>query len=232
MPPETPDHMLERGFPSQDPSALTTAQLLREISSLKDVLGVRLDAIEKASDVFAENISRVPTSTQQAVGTLRELVEARFSEVYTTIEAKAALTNEKLDGIYEQFALRDKAVKETSDLNATALQAALAAAEKSAQKTNDSFVISAEKTAASFTKTQDAQAAAVSALSNALSDKLNDQKERITAIESRSGGIGQAWGWVAGGIGLLFSFITVAIAILVFLSHSNTAAVAPIVIPK
>jgi hypothetical protein len=224
--------MSERGFPVQDPSALTTAQLLREITSLKDVLGVRLNGIEKANDVFAENINRFPTATEKAVTTLRELVDSRFSEVYTTIQDQGALINEKLEGIHAQFGLRDKAVKETSDLNSTALQAALAASEKSSNRQTEWFAASQLKLENTFTKQLDQMAETVKTLNNNLTDKVNTVKESLNLIAGSSSGRNALWGWIAGGIGLLFSFVMVVIAVLVFLSHSNATAVAPIVIPK
>jgi hypothetical protein len=200
-----------------DPSFLTTQQLAREISGLRELLEARLNAIDKATSLFEGNLTRVPTEVDKAVATLQALHEAKFSEVSTTIRGLNVLIDEK-------FLLRDKGVKETADLTSTALQAALAAAEKSAQKTSDSFIVSASKTEATFTKIQDAQAAAVSALSSALNDKMQDQKERITAIEARSGGMGSLWGWIVGGVGLLISFLMAALTVFAFLHSSGTPA--------
>ena len=137
------------------------------------------------------------------------------------IEALRRLIDERFSGIQVQFKERDTRVTENAILIKSALDAALQAAKES---------VSVSGTAT--TKLLDAIALTVTTLGNSLSSTINDLKDRVGAIEGRSGGIGQTWGWVAGGIGLLFSFITVAIAVLVYLSHSNATAVAPIVIPK
>jgi hypothetical protein len=79
-----------------DPSPLTTAALQREVASifrelttLKEqsrtelsseikVLEAKITAIDKATGVFQENLTRVPTEVQKAVQNLRDLHETRL----------------------------------------------------------------------------------------------------------------------------------------------------------
>ena len=204
--------------PRPDPSILTTQQLNQAVIGLKEIIGVRLDAIEKANTTFVENINRVPTDVQKAVATLESLHESKFRQVLENIKALNILIDEK-------FLLRDKGVNETAALNSTALQAALAAAKESAQKQTDWFGASALKTESGFTKQIESLGITVQALGNSLGDKLNDLKERQNLIEGRSGGMNSLWGWIVAAAGLVFSGITILIAIAVYFSH-NAAVIA------
>ena len=230
--------------PRPDPTVLTTQQLAREIANVKELITGRLDRMDKAQELFENNLTRVPTEVQRAVGTLEALHSVRFDQVYTSIAALALLVDTKFDAnehsrsekflrVDDQFALRDKAVKETADLTGLALTAALAAAEKSAQRQTDWFSASQSKLEATFTKQQDQLAETVKTLNNTLSDKVNTVKESLTLISGSSSGRSAMWGWVVAGAGLVFSGIAIIVAIAVYLSHiSPVSAVAPIVIPK
>jgi hypothetical protein len=64
-----------------DPTPLTTAMLLREIANLSEKIGIRIDAVEKAQEVFRDNLTRVPTEVQKEVGHLRELHDQMFGDI-------------------------------------------------------------------------------------------------------------------------------------------------------
>ena len=138
------------------------------------------------------------------------------------IEALRKLMDERFSGIQVQFKERDTRVTENAILIKSALDAALQAAKESVSVSG-----------AATTKLLDAIALTVTTLGNSLSATIQDLKDRQNTLEGRSSGMGALWGWIVGGIGLLFSFVMMAIAVLVYLSHSNAvSAVAPIVIPK
>ena len=159
--------------PHPDPTALTTAQLNQAVSALRDLIGVRLDAIERATQVFSENINRFPTETQKAVGTLQALHEAMFDRVFSTIEALRVLIDEK-------FILRDKGVAETAALTSTALQAALAASKESVGEPNKSSALAISKSEAGTIKTIDGVSSILQASAKAVDDKFSDLKERLS----------------------------------------------------
>jgi hypothetical protein len=73
--------MAEDEYPPANPSPLTTAALFREISHLKDSLTVRIDALQRESNLFREDIKRVPTEVQREVGNLKELHEEKIKGV-------------------------------------------------------------------------------------------------------------------------------------------------------
>ena len=137
------------------------------------------------------------------------------------IEALRKLMDERFSGIQVQFRERDTRVTENAILIKSALDAALQAAKES---------VSVSGTAT--TKLLDAIALTVTTLGNSLSSTINDLKDRVGAIEGRSGGMSSLYGWIIAAVGLVFSGIGIVIALVVYLSHSNATAVAPIVIPK
>jgi type VI protein secretion system component VasK len=65
----------------QDPTALTTAQLLRELVSLREIVETRLNAIDKATQLFQENLMRVPTDTDKQIAHLKSLHDEKFAAV-------------------------------------------------------------------------------------------------------------------------------------------------------
>jgi tetrahydromethanopterin S-methyltransferase subunit G len=86
-----------------DPSALTTAQLWREIASLKELMQARLDATEKGISIAHEDLVRVPTDVQKQVGGLRDIhdqkfvaIAARLEEIHQRLENKRVTITELL----------------------------------------------------------------------------------------------------------------------------------------
>lgn len=144
---------------SQDPSTLTTQQLLRELANLRDLFDARLEAMAKAVELLQDFANRTPTTmdVQASVDRLREVVEQRF-----------------------------KGVENTFIQNATALTAALQAQEKQAIATTENSSTANNKTEAFFTKQLDMIGEARKDDSRANDDKLDALKERITIIESRT----------------------------------------------
>lgn len=144
---------------TQDPSTLTTQQLLRELANQRDLFDARLDAMAKAVDLLQDFANRTPTTmdVQASVDRLREVVEQRF-----------------------------KGVENTFIQNATALTAALQAQEKQAIATTENTSTANNKTEAFFTKQLDMIGEARKDDSRANDDKLDALKERITIIESRT----------------------------------------------
>src|SRR5688572_17684373 len=79
-----------------DPTLLTTQQLQREIATLKELMDARfetrLNAMDKAMNLFHDNITRVPTDTDKQISHLKELHERIF------------------DAVWQKFADQEKAV--------------------------------------------------------------------------------------------------------------------------
>jgi len=167
-----------------DPSALTTAQLLREIASLSErmeirvdgeikVLSAQLEALEKSITKAADDYTRVPTDVEKAVGNLQALHEVRFEGVGV-----------KFDAVQTQLAERDQKVSEVALATRTAVDAALAAAEKARTSQAESAGQAAAKAEAATVKQIDQQAALYQTETRALRDICNTLDRRLTAIES------------------------------------------------
>jgi hypothetical protein len=102
---------LKRGYdvrPVPDPTELTTQALYREVGALKELLFVRIDAMEQAIRLFNDNLTRVPTALDKEVVRLKELYEGRFE----CVEREIVLVREV---IQTRFDASEKAVKLLQD---------------------------------------------------------------------------------------------------------------------
>jgi hypothetical protein len=164
-----------------DPTPLTTAQLLREIQSLEKLMDQRIDAIEKAVEVAHENLVRVPTEVDKAVGHLRDVVMQKFET-----------TEVRFSGIKTQISERDIRVDQAAHETKVAVDAALAAQEKGANKQTETFIMSIAKSEAAIAKQMDQQSQLLVTTTHGLSDKIDDIKDRITRIEGEGRGLKEA----------------------------------------
>jgi hypothetical protein len=171
MPDRTPEDGALRARAGPDPSPLTTQQLLREIFLLREILEQqianiisRLDQGDKAVALLQAFADRTPTTkdVQHEVTALREVTMEKFGSINTT------------------FSQNDKA-----------LTAALQAQEKQAIATNDNTTTATAKMEAGFTKLFDAMALTVDTKFAGMGTQMQDTKDRLTAIESRTQGITQ-----------------------------------------
>lgn len=80
--------------PNPDPSAVTIQHVDREIKNLSEQIDARLDGMEKAVQVFHDDLVRVPTQTDRAIAGLRELLETRMDGM----DAVAQLLKERVEG--------------------------------------------------------------------------------------------------------------------------------------
>ena len=113
----------EMRTPVPDPTALTTAQLLRELGSLREIFETRLAGMDKAASVLAETVNRTPTAIQTAVTGIRDVYDERFVSVMRLIE-------EHDKGVSHRFAERDVRMEQTAAARESALSAALQAAKE------------------------------------------------------------------------------------------------------
>ena len=94
------------------PPFLTTEELRRDVSALREILQARLDGMDRAAVVLADTVNRTPTAIQTAIAHLKELHDERFASV--------AL----------QFKERDERSGQLAKTQAEALEAALRAAKE------------------------------------------------------------------------------------------------------
>src|ERR1043165_1319156 len=160
--------------PIPDPTLLTTQQLQREISALKEIIFTRLDANDKAVQLLHEDVTRVPTDTDKAIAHLRELHDERF------------------ESIEKQFSERDTRMTRELEPNQPALEAALLSAEKAVNKQNENFALSIAKSENSTNKQMEQMATLIHTSNGALEGKISDLKDRDTIIEGKTSSQSQA----------------------------------------
>lgn len=157
-----------------DPTALTTQQLWREISSLKELLTARIDSIEKAISIAHEDMVRVPTEVQKQVGNLRELHDEKFTAVQILID-------EKFGNVYQRFEERDVRTEQVSRDSKLAIDAALQAAKELGDEHNKFSSMAISKNEASTYRQLEQ-----------LDSKIVDLKDRLTRIEGMDLGADKA----------------------------------------
>jgi len=223
------------GLP-QDPTALTTQQLLRENFWLREVLeadqanlATRLDAANEAVKLLQAFADRTPTTmdVQHEVVALREVTFEKFSAIEEQFVQLAIQT--------DKAAL---AVKE-------AVKDAFAAAKEVVAQQNISNALSTDKSEKAIGKQIDGLIDQIKSIVKMMDDKFTDIKDRIIVIESKTsvsdpstaimlakledkflrlssiadtgagGAAGRAavWAMLLGGAGFLFSLILAVAAV-------------------
>jgi hypothetical protein len=144
----------------------TTATLQREVAHLSErvdlkidglaeKIAARLDAIDKATKLFEDSLTRVPTETDKAVGNLKALAEEKFAAVE------------------KQFKERDTRVAQQVASSQQAVDAALQAAKEAVAKSEVAQIKAIE------------QLGTLLATARAATEgQINDAKDRITRIEA------------------------------------------------
>src|SRR4026207_2120579 len=105
--------------PVPDPTLLTTAALTREIAALKELVVTRLDAMDKAMDIFSDNLTRAPTEVDKQISHLKELMIETF-----------AVHMEQFASIPPHFRERDVRGEQSAKDSKVAVDAALQAAKE------------------------------------------------------------------------------------------------------
>jgi hypothetical protein len=188
--------------PTPDPTVLTTQQLIREISSMREILEARMDGTDKAILQLQRQVEHGRTEVQDKVGHLQELHEEKFKSIAI------------------QFAERDTRTEQMSRDSKVAVDAALQAAKEAVGEQNKSSALAIAKSESATTKQIDQQAVLLQTATRAIDDKISDLKDRLTAIDGRTIGgdrtekrIGDQWGYLVGGIGMIVAVITLIILV-------------------
>lgn len=204
---------MEERRPLPDPTTLTTAQLLREIAWLREIVDKEFASVHSR---FEEN--------DKAVKLLQEFANRQptIAEVGGQIKALQDLHQEKFESIQTQFKERDTRLDQSSKDNKVAIDAALSAAKESVEKQNTSNTLAINKSEAAFTKQFDQTNLQINTIVKAVDDKIGDIKERITVIEAKTAGMSQQkseqrddtkanWGYIVAIIGLAIPLIALAV---------------------
>lgn len=194
-------------IPNPDPSKLTTEQLLRVSTSSEAVFGARLEGVRQA---FASRLDGMDKAI--------ELIQRTVDRSPSIAELNAKF-EEKFNSIQTQFAERDTRTEQTSKDSKVAVDAALQAAKEAVGEQNKSSALAIAKSEAATTKQIEQMGALFTTTTGGLSDKIDDLKDRVTAAEANKKGGHDVWGYVFGGVGLLFGVVVGIIAIVTFLER-------------
>jgi hypothetical protein len=181
--------------PVPDPTTLTTAQLLRELGALRELLFTRLDAMDKATTVLAETVNRTPTAIQTAVANLRDVYDERFKSVE------------------QQFLERDVRTEQAATASASALAAALQAAKEAVFEQAQAAARAAEKTELSFTKQIDQIGLQITTVAESVSDRIGELKERIDRNEGQNLGTAVTETSTRLNVGTIISIVAVVLVL-------------------
>jgi hypothetical protein len=207
--------------PIPDPTALTTAAQEKSIAALRELLDARLIGLEKQMKDIESNLAFNEARSVKRLDEVPSVIGAQVANL-------AALMNEKFKGVDQQFQGRD-----------TALAAALLAQKTSVDEQNKANAASAAKQDSAVTKQIDGIQSFIMANGKNTDDKIdgvkllvatqakglddkitdlraaiNDVRSLSSAISSRGAGQSDLIGYIVGGLGLLFAFITVMVLML------------------
>lgn len=117
-----------------DPTALTTAQLLREVALSREVLETRLDASDKAIEL----LQAYPTELDKAITALEALLGERFQRIEQAVDLKVtglqAQIDKRLEAQAVSTALALDAVNQANKIAQATAERAMAKAEAAAEK--------------------------------------------------------------------------------------------------
>lgn len=197
--------------PVPDPTVRTVEQLHREIEWAEKL---RDKEFEHLQTFFAE----ATAARDRAIALLQAFTDKSptTAEVSGAVDALKELMAEKFKSVDKQFTERDARTEQTSKDSKVAVDAALQAAKEAVSEQNKSNALAMAKSEASFTKQIDQQRDTSQQTASNIDGKINDLKDRLTAIEGRSKGAGDQWAVI----------IAVVMAVIAFGSLAFTAFVA------
>jgi hypothetical protein len=164
------------------PAYLTTEELRRDVSALREILQARLDGMDRATALLSETVNRTPTQIQTEIAHVRELMQEKLGSLGGQAE-------EKFASISLQFTERDVRTNQAATASAQALAAALQAAKEAVFEQAQAAAKAAEKTELSFSKQIDQIQLQITTVAEGLGDKIDDLKGRIDRGEGSDAGV-------------------------------------------
>ena len=188
--------------PDATATTTATATLRHEIESLKELLLMRIEGIEKSITVAHEDMVRVPTEVQKQVGNLKELLESK-------LETDRILKEEQFTKVGQRFDLLDKARIEQKADSALALNAALQSARDLYNEQTASSKEAIAKIETSTDRRFDSVALLINQNQKAADEKQQDLKERLDRTEGRGTGFSIGWSILVGAVGLVATLLVI-----------------------
>jgi hypothetical protein len=180
-----------------DPQALMQAIADRTASTLRTEMSTRIDAMDRATNLWHEDLVRVPTDVQKAVGALRDVMEQVIQRTMAELDGRHGREIERLHGeiatltevseerfksIQTQFALLKQATEQLDLANKVAIAAALQAQKESAGETQKSSQAAIAKSELSTAEAIKALTASNSTQIAGLTDRYKDYTSTVIAV--------------------------------------------------
>jgi hypothetical protein len=167
--------------PNPDPTIATNDAVERAMKSERDYVDGKIEMIDerfagmdKATQLRLQAIDHMPERIDEKVAHLGSLTNVRFEK-----------TDVRFEGIQTQFDERDERAARESRDNKIAVDAAFAAQEKLAVQQNEGNQVAIQKSEKATNETINKNQESSAAANGALSDKIEDQKDRTTRLEDR-----------------------------------------------
>jgi hypothetical protein len=206
--------------PRPDPTVLTTEALARGFQGLRDyidgqldVLRERLRGIDVATRLLNETVNQVPTDVQKEVSHLRELMD------------------EGLATIALQFRERDHRGDREAQANKAAIEAALAAQKEAVAKQDETNARATAKSDATTAETINRLTQLSETNTRALSEKVDDLKERISKVESVRQGAAEGKEETRAHLSIGTAVAGVLLAVLAFVGYRAVNPTPTVVTP-
>lgn len=166
------------------PETLTPEQVWREVNALKELIFTRLDALDKATELFHTDITRVPTDVDRQVSAAKDLISAEMDGTSRYFEEKFTGVEIKFEGVEAHFAQSDILRDKTAEQGGVALSAALQAAKEAVGEQNKSFALSIDKSEKATAEQIAALRLNYETALLGLNKTIDDLKERVVRAES------------------------------------------------
>jgi hypothetical protein len=189
-----------RLVPVPDPTALTTDQLRREISALREVVMIRIDGVESNAMTLKETLNNRKEEIDASALALRELLKSEINKL-------AIVTDEKFSGVSNQFIERDKRTDQLTVAAQTAVTAAFAAQKEAVSEQNKSNSLAINKSEQATAESLRQLQTLFISDSKATNDKIDDLKGRLDRGEGHGKGVSDFTGWIFGAVGMVVGVV-------------------------
>lgn len=174
--------MSDQPLPLPASAPLSLREITTMLSGVVSVINTRLDAIDKATAIFQENLVRVPTDVDKQIFNLRTNVEEMFKRVEQGVDQN--------DLRYEQRYIASQAALSAAFLAAqSAVTAALASAKDAVQAASiaaeKAVLAQNEATSAAINKTEVSVAKQIDNIMISLTLSAKTLDEKIALINGR-----------------------------------------------
>lgn len=176
--------------PVPDPTLLTTENLRREISGLEEKIKIRLDAMDKASAAFRDDMIRLSTEVDKQFGNLQTLSDEKFRSIQHQFDERKAQAAENFATAKEMMATALESQKALATALDVANKEAITKSESSALKQIDGIKSQLVSMAEALTDKIDGINGRLNRGEGAQSGRSSDQTRNIAIIALLIAGIG------------------------------------------